>query len=240
MARKLKARDAAGAVAFLGSGNLTTEEAYLLAAVADWVGSPHRSVVWARGRRGPSPTPAAASPAARPLRTAVAPSSPAWCAAEGAIDAAALLEDDGAADCALLIVADSDFGPGAHDPEVVARLRKAQFLVVLGWADTPLSRAADVALPTATHAEKDGTFVNVERRLQRLPRRLPAAGPGAAGGRGAAPTSSAGSSRPGPTSTRQAPSPGWPSDRAVFKGLALETLPATGVPLAGPARPPRR
>jgi predicted molibdopterin-dependent oxidoreductase YjgC len=58
----------------------------------------------------------------------------------------------------------------------VARLRRADFLVVMGWADTPLARAADVTLPVATHAEKDGTFVNAEHRLQRFDRAFPAPG----------------------------------------------------------------
>jgi predicted molibdopterin-dependent oxidoreductase YjgC len=48
--------------------------------------------------------------------------------------------------------------------------------VVLGWADSPLARAADVALPITTHAETGGTFVNVERRLQRFDRAFPAPG----------------------------------------------------------------
>jgi NADH-quinone oxidoreductase subunit G len=58
----------------------------------------------------------------------------------------------------------------------VARLRKAGTLVVIGWADSPLAEAADVALPIATHAETSGTFVNVENRLQRFDRAFPAPG----------------------------------------------------------------
>jgi formate dehydrogenase major subunit len=59
---------------------------------------------------------------------------------------------------------------------VVERLRRAQFLVVLGWADSPLAKVADVALPVATHAEKDGTFVNAEWRVQRFNAAFPAPG----------------------------------------------------------------
>ena len=58
----------------------------------------------------------------------------------------------------------------------MARLRQAKFLVVFGWADSPLAQAADVALPVAHHGEKDGTFVNVEWRLQRFERAFPPPG----------------------------------------------------------------
>jgi len=89
------------------------------------------------------------------------------------LDARVALED-GAERCAAIFVVDSDFGRAARDPKVVERLRKARFLAVMGWADTPLARAADVVLPAATHAERDGTFVNVQSRLQRFVRAYPA------------------------------------------------------------------
>ena len=38
----------------------------------------------------------------------------------------------------------------------------------MGWADSPLARVADVVLPVATHAERAGTFVNVDWRVQRF------------------------------------------------------------------------
>ncbi|HJX28990.1 MAG TPA: molybdopterin-dependent oxidoreductase, partial [Thermoanaerobaculia bacterium] len=96
--------------------------------------------------------------------------------APGVIDADALLLGDGAAQVDILIVADSDFGKAAHDPKVVERLRRAKLLVVFGWADSPLAQVADIALPVANHAEKDGTFVNVEWRLQRFNQASPAPG----------------------------------------------------------------
>jgi predicted molibdopterin-dependent oxidoreductase YjgC len=43
----------------------------------------------------------------------------------------------------------------------------------MGWADTPLARVADLTLPAATHAERSGTFVNVQNRLQRFERAFP-------------------------------------------------------------------
>ncbi len=231
VARRLKARDAAGAVAFLGSGNLTSEEAFLLAAVADWVGSPHRSVASGEGptRRIPNTRGGIAGHETTPNRRGaeLAGLTP----GEDSIDAAALLDGDGAADCALLIVADSDFGPGAHDPAVVARLRRAQFLVVLGWADTPLARAADVALPTATHAEKDGTFVNVAWRLQAFRAAFPPPGQVRPAvevlsdllGRFEAAWANLDAAR---AFARLA------EERPVFNGLDLESLPASGTQLA--------
>jgi predicted molibdopterin-dependent oxidoreductase YjgC len=76
----------------------------------------------------------------------------------------------------ILIVADSDFGQAAHDPQVVERLRRAKLLIVFGWCDSPLAKAADIALPVPNHAEKDGTFVNVEWRLQHFAAAYPSPG----------------------------------------------------------------
>jgi len=170
----LRSKRGEGAVAFLGSGFLSTEEAFLLAQIANTVESPHRSV-WVDS--GPSRTIPNlrggivghdAAPNRRGAEIAGLVPGP------GGLDAEKLLLEDGARNCSVLVVADSDFGKAAHDPKVVERLREARFLVVLGWADSPLAQVADVALPTATHAETDGTFVNVERRLQRFERAFPA------------------------------------------------------------------
>ncbi|HVS04428.1 MAG TPA: molybdopterin-dependent oxidoreductase [Thermoanaerobaculia bacterium] len=173
---RLRTRSSDGAQVFLGSGFSTTEEAYLLAKLADQGGSPHRSVWTARSQPFHIPnlhggvTGEDASPNRRGAELAgLVPG-------DGAIDGQRLLAGEGAQDAALLVVADSDFGPPAHDPEVLQRLRKAAFLVVFGWADTPLAQAADLALPVATHAEKDGTFVNVQHRLQRFKRAFPSPG----------------------------------------------------------------
>ena len=91
----------------------------------------------------------------------------------GAIDAEGLLLEHDAAKCGVLLVLDSDFGRAAHDAKVIERLREARFLAVMGWADTPLARAADVVLPTATPVEREGTFVNVDWRVQRFVRAFP-------------------------------------------------------------------
>jgi predicted molibdopterin-dependent oxidoreductase YjgC len=93
---------------------------------------------------------------------------------EGCWDANSLLTQ-GAEGFAVLLVA-GDLGEIAHDAAAVARLRQAEVLIVLGWADSPLAQAADIALPIATHVECDGTFVNSQWRLQRFDFAFPAPG----------------------------------------------------------------
>jgi NADH-quinone oxidoreductase subunit G len=170
----LRAKRADGATAFLGSGFLTTEEAFLLARIADLAESPHRSVWVDSGPPRTIPNPAGgitghdAAPNRRGVELAGLRPGP------GGLDAERLLVEGGAAACAVLFVADSDFGRAAHDPKIVERLREARLLAVMGWADTPLARAADVVLPVATHAEREGTFINAAHRLQRFERAYPA------------------------------------------------------------------
>jgi NADH-quinone oxidoreductase subunit G len=185
VARHLRSRSAEGAIAFLGSGFLTTEEAYLFARLADVAGTPHRSVAVELGPERHIPnlqgglTGREAAPNRRGAELAglAAATTAAEAGTTGAIlDAESLLRGDGAERCAVLVVCDSDFGAAAWDPATVERLRRARVLIVFGWADSPLAQAADVALPVATHAEKDGTFVNVEWRVQRFERAFPPPG----------------------------------------------------------------
>ena len=133
----------------------------------------------------------------------------------------------------MLVVCDSDFGAAAHDPEAVERLRRAKLLVVFGWADTPLAQAADLALPVATHAEKDGTFVNVEWRLQRF-RRPSRRRAWCARGPRCWPTCSPASTPRGRTSRRRQVFDRLAAEVPAFAGLAFDRLPATGVELAVP------
>jgi NADH-quinone oxidoreductase subunit G len=192
VARHLRSRSSEGAVAFLGSGFLTTAEAYLFARLADVAGTPHRSVAVDLGpeRHIPNLQGGVSGREAAPNRRGAelaglagaspAPPSPGdpgdGRGASGGFDAESLLHGDGAARCAVLVVCDSDFGAAAWDPATVERLRRAPVLIVFGWADSPLAQAADVALPVATHAEKSGTFVNVEWRVQRFERAFPPPG----------------------------------------------------------------
>ncbi len=61
--------------------------------------------------------------------------------------------------------------PALSDPDsnhIREALEKLEFLVVQDIFLTETARMADVVLPAASFAEKDGTFVNTERRVQRV------------------------------------------------------------------------
>jgi len=176
--RHLTGHHEAGAIAFLGSGFLTTEESFLLARLADAVGSPHRSVAVDDGPERFVPNPGGGVKGTETAPNRRGAELAGLAASEGSLGHKDLLEGDGAEGCAVLFVADSSFGSGAYDSDTIARLRKARFLVVLGWADSPLARVADVALPVTTHAEKSGTFVNSQNRLQRFDKAFPSRGEG--------------------------------------------------------------
>ena len=232
----LTSRSTEGAVTFLASSELTTEEAFLLAKLADHVGSPHRSV-WVDGapeRTIPRPQGDVTGSEAGPNRRGVEMAGMAT--PEGGMSARDLLEGDGAGRSAVLVVAGSDLGAGAYEPSTVARLREARFLVVLGWADSPLAQAADVALPLATHAEKSGTFVNVEYRLQRFDRAFPGPGQVRPGvevlGELLARFDGAWAGEVGPGRAFEA----LAAEVPAFSGLSLGDLPATGVPLQAPSQ----
>ena len=159
-------------------GFLTCEEAYLFGKLADAAGSPHRSVPvdlgpeWTIPRfERPPITGREAAPNRRGAELA------GLAAGEGkALTATTCCRATAprAARCWWSATATSARPPTT--PETVARLRQAKFLVVFGWADSPLAQAADVALPVAHHGEKDGTFVNVEWRVQRFERAFPPPG----------------------------------------------------------------
>jgi NADH-quinone oxidoreductase subunit G len=176
--RRLQAAQGQGEIAFLGSAFLTCEEAYLFGKLADAAGSPHRSVPTDVGPGWTIPRferPPIQGREQAPNRRGAELAGLA--AGDGkTLTGEDLLLGDGAARCEVLVVCDSDFGQGAYTPETVERLRQAKFLVVFGWADSPLAQVADIALPVAHHGEKDGTFVNVEWRVQRFERAFPPPG----------------------------------------------------------------
>ena len=69
--------------------------------------------------------------------------------------------------------------PMISDPDlshVEASLKKLDFLVVQDIFLTETARLADVVLPSACSVEKDGTFTNTERRVQRIRKALPPPG----------------------------------------------------------------
>ncbi len=221
-------------LAFLGTGFLTTEEAFLIARLADAAASPHRGVASEEGPTRTIPnlhggiSGSETSPNRRGAELA------GLVAGDGGLGAAELMQGDGASRCDFLLVADGDPGSPLHDSEVVARLRQARLLVVMGWASTPLTEVADVVLPTATHAEKDGTFVNCESRLQRFR----AAFPSPAGVRPAVEALADLLGRLHPDwrglSTAQV-FDRMAADLPTLAGLTFEELPAHGVELQAPA-----
>jgi formate dehydrogenase major subunit len=78
---------------------------------------------------------------------------------EGKLKAMYILAED---------VAQSD--PNTH--HVVGALESLEFLVVQEIFMNPTAELADVVLPGATFLEKDGTFVNSDRRIQRVRRAI--------------------------------------------------------------------
>jgi NADH-quinone oxidoreductase subunit G len=77
----------------------------------------------------------------------------------------------------VLYICDAKFSERAKEPEVVANLRKAKFLVVTSWdANHPLAEVADVLIPGAIHPEKEGTYTNLQGRVQRIHQAFPPKG----------------------------------------------------------------
>jgi NADH-quinone oxidoreductase subunit G len=100
------------------------------------------------------------------LGTQAAPNFRGVSAAMG-VDARDFLNDDFSD--SILYVCDAEFSERAKDPAVIANLRKAKFLIVHSWdANHPLNDFADVLLPSTIHAEKDGTFTNLQGREQEI------------------------------------------------------------------------
>ncbi len=63
-----------------------------------------------------------------------------------------------------------------YDQELLEALSKLEFLVVEDCFESELTEIADVVLPTAMYLEKDGTFTNADRTVQRV--RFVVAAPG--------------------------------------------------------------
>jgi NADH-quinone oxidoreductase subunit G len=155
-------------IAFIASSELTNEEAFLARRIfVDHLGSPNVDVVvdpigpirmktrtgWLEGTEG--------GPNSRGVRNAgIRPGSGGRTADE--------LMSGGADGVDVLWIAGADCSSRTRQPEVIANLRKAKFLVVHAWAEHPLAEVADVVLPSTIFAEKEGTFTNVQGRVQRI------------------------------------------------------------------------
>jgi NADH-quinone oxidoreductase subunit G len=153
---------------FLGSAHLSNEENFLIRKLADHLACPNRDAVvdHARMRRIKSRTGWVEGDEAAPnFRGArdmgLSPD-------KGGYGLQAIL--DGKASPEVVIVADAHFSSIADDPEKVAALRRARFLAVAARTQNALTRAADVVLPAASLAEREGTFTNVQGRVQKFER----------------------------------------------------------------------
>ena len=69
---------------------------------------------------------------------------------------------------AMMIVGDSGNFANGELGDVIEALEHLEFLVVLDSFTSEASGLADAVLPSATFAEKDGTYTNLERRVQLL------------------------------------------------------------------------
>jgi NADH-quinone oxidoreductase subunit G len=155
-------------VFFLGSGHLSNEENFLLRKLADHLACPNRDVVAdkSRTRRIKSRTAWVegddAAPNFRGARDmGLAPG-------KGGYGLDAVLS--GKASPEVIVAADATFAALGDDAGGVAALRRARFVAVAAREANALTRAADVVLPAASLSEKEGTFTNVQGRVQKFER----------------------------------------------------------------------
>ena len=157
-----------GGVFFLGSAHLSNEESFLLRKIADHVKSPNRDAIVDKSR-----------PRKVKSKTVWVEGDHVGANYQGAKDMGlspgaggygldAVLS--GKASPEVIVVADAAFSSFADDAEKVAALRRARFLAVAARNANALTRAADVVLPAASLAEKEGTFTNVQGRVQKFER----------------------------------------------------------------------
>jgi len=69
---------------------------------------------------------------------------------------------------ALYLVGENPYISEANSSHATEAMEKTEFLVVQDIFLTESAKYADVVLPAASFAEKDGTFTNTERRVQRV------------------------------------------------------------------------
>ena len=96
---------------------------------------------------------------------------------KGGLGARAMLDAAAAGKLSTLYVVGED--PLSSWPDrakVEAALKKASFVVVQDIFLSATAKEADVVLPAVSFAEKDGTFTNAERRIQRVRPGIPSPG----------------------------------------------------------------
>ena len=74
---------------------------------------------------------------------------------------------------ALVLVGPSPLRQSAESSLVQRAISAVELLVVMDIADSPLSARANVVLPLHSFAEKEGTYTNLEGRVQRIRQALP-------------------------------------------------------------------
>ncbi|HEX2798562.1 MAG TPA: 2Fe-2S iron-sulfur cluster-binding protein, partial [Thermoanaerobaculia bacterium] len=161
-----------GRLLFIGSAHLTTEEAWLLATLCKdslKVNAPEFVVDAGPKRRirnkvdgwiyGTEAAPNSRGCEAAGLKRAKEGDSSAL---------SLLLSKKSSSSPAVLYIADAAFTERANDPAFVALLRQASVLIVHARVKNALTDAADIVLPTAPLSGKEGTFVNVKGRVQRV------------------------------------------------------------------------
>lgn len=89
--------------------------------------------------------------------------------AEPGLNTQGMLEAAAEGNLQVLYVIGEDIAQKYHDPELAQRaLENAGFVIVQDLFLTETAQYADVVLPAASVAEKEGTFTNTERRVQRF------------------------------------------------------------------------
>jgi len=73
----------------------------------------------------------------------------------------------------LIIMGENPLLSDPHINHVKESLKKLEFLVVIELFMTETAEIADVVLPSASFAEKDGTFTNTDRAVQRIRQAVP-------------------------------------------------------------------
>jgi formate dehydrogenase (NADP+) alpha subunit len=74
---------------------------------------------------------------------------------------------------ALWVQGEDLIGSAPNGEAMERALERAEFLVVQDLFLTPTAQLADVVLPAASGYEKDGTYTNLERRVQRVRKAIP-------------------------------------------------------------------
>ena len=77
---------------------------------------------------------------------------------------------------AMIIMGENPMVSDPEIPHVAKALENLELLVVMDIFPNETTRFAHVVLPAATFAEKDGTFTNTERRVQRVRKAFPPPG----------------------------------------------------------------